>query len=431
VPPVPAVQPMRLTIGPDKELTLVPAGRPYHTDGSGIQPLLASTVSCARTSPHMAAALVAWGCCQRSRSRQRLPIRQLFVACRASTGSPEQVEELKVEAARLRAEVAEFKMEKEKQRMREQELLFNAFDRDGSGAVDLQELRRGLQENWNIELDEAMVAKLLAAYDGNKDGLLEREDFDLGRMQATYEDFREETRADEAAQAKKREERAQRQAVLEEYLSSLPKSNEDTGLLTRGASVLAYLLPLLDSVRFAKPLARELPQLKPFYAVVASDVQILDQVSYGLAPLLLFIVFQGLANNTNIPKLLRFNMRQSVLLTISLFIPGVIGAIVNFVAKLALGTTNEWGEWTPGKVPQSIADPCGSAVVLVLLGCVFYSMGSSLLGVAPVGIPFISAEAERTMAKTRDSETEVRLQRQLQEAEKQDERATKQKRPPE
>merc|ERR1712008_219435 len=213
---------------------------------------------------------------------------------------------------------------------------------------------------------------------------------------------------------KRSKECAQRQALLEEYISNLPESNEDTGLLTRVGSILTYLLPLLDSVRFAKPLASELPQLKPFYAVVASDVQILDQVSYGLAPLLLFAVFQGLANNTDLPKLLRFNMRQSVLLTISLFVPGIIGAFANFASKLAFGTTNEWGEWTPGTLPQSISDPCNTAVFTVLLACILYSMGSSLLGLMPVGIPIISPAAERTMAKTRDSEMEARLQRQLQ-----------------
>merc|ERR1711956_74730 len=146
---------------------------------------------------------------------------------------------------------------------------------------------------------------------------------------------------------------------------------------------------------------------------------------YGLAPLLLFAVFQGLANNTDLPKLLRFNMRQSVLLTISLFVPGIIGALANFASKLALGTTNEWGEWTPGTLPQSISDPCNTAVFTVLLACILYSMGSSLLGLMPVGIPIISPAAERTMAKTRDSETEARLQRQLQEAERRSEEAEK------
>merc|ERR1712008_270920 len=206
---------------------------------------------------------------------------------------------------------------------------------------------------------------------------------------------------------KRSKECAQRQALLEEYISNLPESNEDTGLLTRVGSILTYLLPLLDSVLFAKPLVSELPQLKPFYAVVAS-------VPYGLAPLLLFAVFQGLANNTDLPKLLRFNMRQSVLLNVSLFVPVIIGAFANFASKLAFGTTNEWGEWTPGTLPQSISDPCNSAVFTVLLACILCSMGSSLLGLMPVGIPIISPAAERTMAKTRDSEMEARLQRQLQ-----------------
>jgi len=380
----------------------------------GIPPSLPSPSASGCISSHVgttclsAAALATW-CYHHSRHVRpvRRRLRRRAVVRRSG---PDEVEALQLEASRLRAEVDAFKTEKEEQRAREQERSFSAFDKDGSGAVDLQELRDGLQEYWSIELDEAMAAKLLAVYDSNKDGLLEQKEFDLGRMRATYDKLREESRVKEAAEEKRSKECAQRQAILEEYLSKLPEPNEDTGLFTRVGSMLTYLLPLLDSVLFAKPLASQLPQLEPLYAAFASG-------PYGLAPWILYAVFQGLANNTDLPKLLRFNMRQSVLLNVSLLVPIVIGAVASSASKLALGTTNEWGEWTPGKVPQDISDPCNLAVFALLLACILYSMASSLLGRMPVGIPIISQRAERTMAKTRDSETEARLQRQLQEAE--------------
>eukprot|EP00930_Biecheleria_cincta_P095228 TRINITY_DN87212_c0_g1_i1.p1 TRINITY_DN87212_c0_g1~~TRINITY_DN87212_c0_g1_i1.p1 ORF type:complete len:432 (+),score=78.52 TRINITY_DN87212_c0_g1_i1:40-1296(+) len=346
--------------------------------------------------------------------------RKIKVVTLNARSEEEDIEELRREAARLRAEIEELKDEQEEQRQREQALLFKAFDTDDSRAIDLKELQRGLKEFWGIELEESTAQRLLDSRDLNRDGVLQPEEFDLASMEDTYRKLRDEERAKQSVIRAREAKISETEAMLEEYLSSLPETNQDTGALTRLGSVLAYTLPTIDSLRFAAPVAKDMEALKPFFNAVVLDVQVLDQVSYGLAPLMLFLVFQGLANNTDIPKLLRFNLRQSVLLTVALFIPGILGSLATFAARLLTGSTDQWGEWHPGSLPVSISDPCNAFVFIVTLACILYSSVSSLLGAAPTAIPLISAEAERTMAQTRDSALEARLRKQLLEAQQKD-----------
>eukprot|EP00441_Pelagodinium_beii_P044230 CAMPEP_0197626260 /NCGR_PEP_ID=MMETSP1338-20131121/5310_1 /TAXON_ID=43686 ORGANISM="Pelagodinium beii, Strain RCC1491" /NCGR_SAMPLE_ID=MMETSP1338 /ASSEMBLY_ACC=CAM_ASM_000754 /LENGTH=424 /DNA_ID=CAMNT_0043196785 /DNA_START=16 /DNA_END=1290 /DNA_ORIENTATION=- len=370
-------------------------------------------------------ALPVLAACRRScGGSMRSMTRKGRVRCK-SQNSDSQVDRLQQEAAKLKAEVEELKREKEERRRQEEEVLFRIFDTDGSGAVDAQELQKGLKDLWGIEVEESTVARLLEAQDANSDGILQPDEFDLKKMEANYQKMKNEERSKELAMReqmrdKQEKERAdeEKEEYLQTYLATLPESNEDTGPLARFGSAAAYILPLLDSFRFSAAVAREIPQLKPLILTLKPEVQFLDQFSYGLAPLLLFIVFQNIANNTELPKLLRYNMRQAVLLTLLLFVPGIVGAMVTFVGSLTLGTYNEWGDWSPGKIPTDISDPFKTLVFISTLACTSYAMVSSVLGIYPKGIPFISAEAERTMAPTRDTEVEARLRKQLGEAEK-------------
>jgi len=334
---------------------------------------------------------------------------------------------LRRQAEMLRAEAAELRDATEKEREHQRRMQFKAFDYDGSGAVDWQELQLGLKEYWGVDLEESTVKRLISAHDDTNQGVLQFEDFCLRRMERTLREFEREDREKQAAASErerqlqeKEQARAERDAMLSEYLDTLPESNTDTGPLTRLASALCYVLPAVDSLRYALQSGGLVPQLAQFLVEIRDPVRAVDEATFGFAPLLLFITFQGLSNNTDLPKLLRFNLRQSVVLAVFLFFPAVLGFVGTLVSRFAFSVTDQWGDWFPGETPASISEPASLGVFLFVIAAVLYSVTMSLLGEYPRKIPYISAEAERTMAQTRDADLERRLRKQLAEAERLD-----------
>jgi hypothetical protein len=216
------------------------------------------------------------------------------------------------------------------------------------------------------------------------------------------------------------EAREERDRVLKEYLQALPESNTDTGPVTRILSALTYVLPALDSLRYAVATGSLVPAMQEVVTQIRGPIRDVDEATFGLIPLTMFILFQANANNTDIPKLLRFNLRQSVVIAVVLFFPSVIGWIATFISRVAFGVTDQWGDWTPGRMPAWMSEPAAFLVFVFVMLCVVYGVVMSLLGEYARGIPGISAEAERTMAQTRDADLEKRLRKQLAQAEKLD-----------
>lgn len=78
-------------------------------------------------------------------------------------------------------------------------------------------------------------------------------------------------------------------------------------------------------------------------------------------------------------KLVRYNLRQAVLLDIAMFFPSIFAFIVSAVL----------GEDAAKLAPVATV---GSDVIFVtVVVCVLYSIGASALGVLPDGLPIISA----------------------------------------
>jgi len=297
-------------------------------------------------------------------------------------------------AAQLRADVAKIEAELEEQRRLEQAKWFRIFDTDGSGAVDVAELRRGMMQVSGAELSESMALRLMEALDEDRDGLLQPAEFDVKRLEATLEKLVAEDRALEleAWRAERRQRdrvraEAEAERLLREYEATLPPANQDVGALTRLGSVLVYLLPLMNALKFGVPLATSQPLLKEAFAPLLGLLHSLSAVPYG--QLLAFIVLQTLADNRDLPLLLRFNMRQAVVLDIAL---GTL-QLLQVVAAIAM-----FGQAPPDIVQQWDSN---TLVFLALLGCIGYSVVFSLRGEIPRGIPGISAYAERYMAPTR------------------------------
>ncbi|CAK0820861.1 unnamed protein product [Prorocentrum cordatum] len=141
---------------------------------------------------------------------------------------------LRRQAEMLRAEAAELRDATEKEREHQRRMQFKAFDYDGSGAVDWQELQLGLKEYWGVDLEESTVKRLISAHDDTNQGVLQFEDFCLRRMERTLREFEREDREKQAAASErerqlqeKEQARAERDAMLSEYLDTLPESNTD------------------------------------------------------------------------------------------------------------------------------------------------------------------------------------------------------------
>lgn len=298
-----------------------------------------------------------------------------------------EVAQMEREAARLRADVAALEALRAEQQLQERRRWFSAFDEDRSGGIDAEELRRGMRELAGTELGRVAAARLLRAGGAGEDGLLRFPDFDLQRLKAAFAEMAAAEREEEQARSRAEREAAQRRRAvqeLEEHLSQLPPANEDRGLATRAGCLFAYALPLVDGLRLGTTLLSQVPELQFFATVPTVPAEVLG----GAAPvmhLLLFIAMQVLADDTKLPLLLRFNLRQAVLLDVAL---GFIGLVQGVTAVLVQGA-----------LPPLVTN----AAFVFLVLCVAYAWASSAVGGLPTGIPGISEYATRTMVPTRPS----------------------------
>ncbi|CAE8605136.1 unnamed protein product [Polarella glacialis] len=335
------------------------------------------------------------------KEKRRFATRASFVRLKATDtdADVDLVTQLQLEASKLRSEVSGLEAEREEQLQRDRLALFHSFDLDRSGSISVQELRTGLQE-MGLELDEPKAEGILRALDKDGDGMLTLEEFDLKAATKQIEEWRAQDEAVEdatraAAQALERQSKeveSEKQAN-QEYIASLPPSNDDVGLPTRLASVLAYLLPCMDVLRYGLPLALMFPSLQgPFSALFAIS-GVFQAFPFGLGYLALFIGMQNLAKNTELPTLLRFNLRQSVILDIALFVPGILSGVISLAADAA-----------KAPISEELAFAGNGIVFALLVACVAYSTGSSLLGVAPRGLPFISEMAGEAISDTRPND---------------------------
>ncbi|CAE7188754.1 CML13, partial [Symbiodinium microadriaticum] len=165
----------------------------------------------------------------------------------------EDAEALAKEAAKLRAEAAELEAEQEELRRKERQALFKILDTDSSGALDAKELQKGVKDVMGSDVTDEQAERLVTALDLNGDGIIQPEELDFTAVQTLLREFRKEMQTKEeaertAAYASTEEELLRKE--WDEFLASRPARNEDTGLLTRIGSLLAYALPLTDALRF-------------------------------------------------------------------------------------------------------------------------------------------------------------------------------------
>merc|ERR1712166_914807 len=286
-----------------------------------------------------------------------------------------EVKRLKAMAAKLRAEAAELESQQASERTKFTAKVFQEFDANNDGDVTLDELKAALERTFKMEIPDERVEILMKEFDKSGDGKLQIDEIvsvDQFRNRLEYLTQDEKRKTSEATRSAAKS--AEVSALIESQLAEINDS-PPTGT-DKAISVLPYLFPLMDGLLFGQFLLTDASN--PVFGVVAAIY-----VLYRKIPFSGFLAFLGLSagsNNPSINRLVRFNMQQAIYLDFALFIPGIIAAITAAAASGIFGY----------ELPPGIAEIGNDAVFLTLLAAIGYSTVSSLLGVEPDKIPFIS-----------------------------------------
>lgn len=349
-----------------------------------------------------------------SLSTGALPTSSAKMTSLQNTHSPEEqmvaddeIARLKSMAQKLRAEAAMLEAQRAQELANAAAVAFERFDKDKDGEINLEDLKSGLEKTLKMELSDERVRTIMNEFDVSGDGKLQVDEM------VTVDQFRnklekivqEEKRlAKEAAVAAKQEEDAAK--LAEARMNILNESAPTTR--DRIVSVLPYLFPLMDSLQFGRFLLVENAD-NPLVTGLA-----LLYAAYRSIPFSGFVAFFALnflSSNPGFNRLIRFNMQQAIFLDIALFFPGLLAAIVGVVASGA------GAEFSP-----AFNELANDVVFGTLLLTVAYSSISSLLGITPDKIPFISQAVEDRMPTVDMFDDQGRyVPRQMREEKKKDE----------
>nr|AUO68226.1 Tic20-like protein [Saccharina japonica] len=337
-----------------------------------------------------------------------------------ATGTSSEVEVAQEKAARLRetaaafrAQAAELEDKRTQERQAGAERSFNSFDSNQDGAVDIVELKAGLEgplrrsfvkqltarmgrKPDREEIDARIAAlpggslfpddlarKLIDTYDQNGDGLLQRSEFaPTEELRSRLENmFRDQQETARQARVEERQRQMEDKLAAEagaEAGAVVPAGGVNDGPATaadKALSALPYLLPLVDGISFAGHLFGAFPEQTAWAQPLAAVLLALRSLPF--ATLVGFFSLSALSGNPQVNKLVRFNMQQAINLDIALIVPGVLGAL----ASVSLGQD------AYKLVPLAEA---GSDVVFVaMLAAVAYSVVTSSTGSFPNKLPLL------------------------------------------
>jgi hypothetical protein len=139
-----------------------------------------------------------------------------------------------------------------------------------------------------------------------------------------------------------------------------------------------YMLPLLDGDFFGKYIYQRIPPLNTLDQLfIAPMVETLQ--SFPFLSIILFLILSLGTRNPDMPRSLRFNAQQAVLIDIGLILPTLfVEAFKDF----------------DNVIPRSVAEIGCNFVWYVYMSAIVYSCYCNLIGKKPDQIPFISGTAE-------------------------------------
>lgn len=297
-----------------------------------------------------------------------------------------EINRLRNMAAKLRAEAAQLEAQKSEALANAAAIAFQKFDINQDGLISLEELKVGLEKALKIQdLSDARVQKLMSDFDKTGDNQLDMNEF------VTIEQFRNRLDAlvrEEKLQAKQAADEAKQQEMVVKLIQAqLEMINDKPPTVSdKILSILPYLFPLLDGLQFARFLVLENPD-NIFANLIAITYGLYRAIPFG--GFIAFFALNFLSGNPRINRLIRFNMQQAIFVDIALFFPGLIAAVYSLI-----------GQGLGFELPLSITEIGTDAIFAVLLVTIAYATISSLLGITPDKIPFLSQAVNDRMPTT-------------------------------
>lgn len=291
-----------------------------------------------------------------------------------------EIERLQQMAAKLRAEAAALESEQRTVMAKAVENAFDKFDTNNDGQISVEELKAGLEKAFKTELPQKRVEQLMKEFDASGDGALQLDEM------VTVDQFRNKLDAlvrEEKEFARQEAKRAQEEEMnLQLMKAGLELINDrEPTVQEKVLSILPYLFPLLDGLQFAGPLIFKNVE-NPIAQIAAVTYALYRSIPFG--GLIAFFALNFLSGNPTINRLIRYNMQQAIFLDIALFIPALLGAVLQLLGSTA-GV----------RLPPAVAELGSDVLFGSMLLCVVYASISSLLGITPDKIPFISETVDR------------------------------------
>jgi len=312
---------------------------------------------------------------------------EILSSSSATLSFNDDIDRLRLKASEMRAEVATLEAEKLKEVTEMFKKGFDKFDVNKDGVIDYEELKAGLENILKIDhLPQSRVDKLMNEFDASGDGLLQFEEFrGIDQFRNKLGMFEREERQAVRETAKKTQEEEESAKVLESALELV--NDGDATSKDKIVSILPYLLPLVDGLVFGKFLFMENAE-NPI--VIGLGLLLALYRTIPFAGFLSFFGMNVLSDNLTINRLVRFNMKQAILVDVALFVPTVISAMLTFaVSQNLLGVAQV--------IPVQAGEIGSDAVFLILLASIGYSALSSLVGVVPDNLPIISDYVDKRM----------------------------------
>jgi uncharacterized HAD superfamily protein len=268
--------------------------------------------------------------------------------------------------------------------------VFNSFDTNQDGKISVQELREGLNRVLSASMSDEQATAILRQFDTSGDGALQLDEFQgIEKFKAKFDRILyEERKIAELAQSEAK--RAKSEADKAEAISALI-NNKPPVAFERLASILPFILPFLDSLPYAGYIIQDY-QLDSNPVVAFSAYLYILYQTIPFSGLIAFFLFNLLATNLQLNRLIRYNIQLAILLDIALIFPGLIGTTVQSITKIFGG---------PGLSPV-IADLASDITFITFISVLSYAVISSLFGIEPDKIPFITQRIKERVPTTEE-----------------------------
>ncbi|GBF98029.1 hypothetical protein Rsub_11140 [Raphidocelis subcapitata] len=154
----------------------------------------------------------------------------------------------------------------------------------------------------------------------------------------------------------------------------------------RLAASLPYLLPLLDTLPFGRYIFLQMPYVARALAPLGPLFTLYHALPF--APFLAFLaIYSGVVNNTSLPRFIRYNAAQAVVLDILVIVPQVL------LEAFGRGPHSTALDLSIGD--ELYISACSTVFMFVAV-CTAYGMGSCAVGQTP-RLPLVADAAEQQL----------------------------------